>query len=159
MQIQNEQILTLTRQGLSAEQVAQALELPLEAVRLIANGVATHNKRVSLKERFGDLEEIAINTLKEVCQFGENESARVRAAELLNTKYCAKVDIFDVDSIVAAMERAKAASTINEDNGSDYGLDDYNGSLALKDEVKRNNIIDISSSPTNKKEERELVLS
>ena len=86
MQIQNEQILTLTRQGLTAEQVAQALELPVEAVRLIANGVATFNKRVSIKERFGDLEEVAINTLKEVCQYGENESARVRAAELLDTK-------------------------------------------------------------------------
>jgi len=153
MQIQNEQILTLTRQGLTAEQVAQALELPIEAVRLIANSVATFNKRVSIKERFGDLEEVAINTLKEVCQYGENESARVRAAELLDTKYCSKVDIFDVDSIVQAMEKAKVASQILDDQ-KDYGLnDDYNGSKALMNEINKNNIIEIGVSNAPKLEE------
>jgi len=155
MQIQNEQILTLTRQGLSAEQVAQALELPIEAVRLIANSVATLNKRVSIKERFGDLEEVAINTLKEVCQYGENESARVRAAELLDTKYCSKVDIFDVDSIVQAMEKAKAASKVDyPTDEKDYSLnDDYNGSKALMNEINKNNIIEIGTASTSKLEE------
>lgn len=77
------QIIELHKQGATVEQIAQALgKDPLVVGMLVRSKVDT-SRKLTLEERYGDLKEIAINTLKDVCQFGENESARVSASKIL----------------------------------------------------------------------------
>jgi SHS2 domain-containing protein len=76
------QVLSLLGQGLTTVEVAEAMQLPLEVVTTI---VEEKNKQheAGIKREFEDMQSLATNGIKRVLQYGENESAVVRAAELV----------------------------------------------------------------------------
>lgn len=77
------QILKAHEQGLSIEDIALALSKDPAAVALVIKTQVDNNRKMTLYERFGDLKKVAIETLKEIAEIGENESARVNAAKIL----------------------------------------------------------------------------
>ncbi len=76
------QILSLLEQGLSPVQVAESLQMDVEVVETII-GEVERKKNAELKKEFHNLQDLAIGGIKKVLQYGENESAIIRAAELV----------------------------------------------------------------------------
>lgn len=109
----NTQIATLYKNGCSVDQIAHALGLQLQAVDLILKGLFATRKKQTLQERYGDVEDLVVQTYISVMQNSENDSARVRAAELLDTKIThGGSQEFDYDTIVEQLKEAnKIVST------------------------------------------------
>lgn len=77
------QILELHKNGATIEQISQAMGKDPIVVGMLLKARVDTNRKLTLEERFGDLKELAINTLKDVAQYGDNDSARVSAAKIL----------------------------------------------------------------------------
>lgn len=76
------QILSLVEQGLTVTQIAESTQLSLEVVESIL-GEVERKKQQSVKKGFEDMQQLATDGIKKVLQYGENESAIIRAAELV----------------------------------------------------------------------------
>lgn len=76
------QILSLLEQGLTPQQVAESLQMEVGVVETIITEVE-RKRNVELKKEFADLQHLAIAGIKKVLQYGENESAIIRASELV----------------------------------------------------------------------------
>lgn len=77
------QILELHKQGATIEQIAQAMGKDPTVVGMLLRARVDAGRKLSLEERFGDLKQLAIDTLKDVAQFGDSDGARVAAAKIL----------------------------------------------------------------------------
>lgn len=111
---QSIQIRVLYDQGYTPQQIASGLGLNEEAVTLVIKGFNVGEKKYNtLKERFGDLEEIAMVALIEVCENSENHSAKAMAAKILLERKEAinsKIE-FDYEMLANRLNKAKEASS------------------------------------------------
>lgn len=83
----NTQIITLHSSGLTPLEVANALDLEPILVEAIIQGLAMKKRKRSINERFGkDVQDLVLATYINVMESSENDSARVRAAELMDGK-------------------------------------------------------------------------
>lgn len=126
------QIEKLLKQGASPGEIAEGFGFDLQAVEFIASQMGSSKKQMSLAERFGNLQEIAISALINTIQTTENDGARVMASKILldehhtsgKTGFCydelanaiaqsqARVQAIDVDSEVVS-ERIRAVEDLN----------------------------------------------
>ena len=76
------QVIALSGQGLSAEDISQALTLDLDAVELVLRGAEERRSMEcsKLEKGFSALEDLAISSISNVLAYSENDSAKVRAA-------------------------------------------------------------------------------
>lgn len=121
MNTQNLQIKVLWEKGETTEDISRGLGLNAEAVELVISGFKKAGEKAkNFKDRFGDVEQLALDTLKEVCATGENESARVMSAKILLEKKAALNSeiVFDYDEIAERLSRSRKASSLNEDEAT-----------------------------------------
>lgn len=100
------QIVGLYKQGWSAKQIAEALELNVGAVELM---IAGQNKSVAgNKARFGDLKDNALKALEEVMMFQTDfPAARVAAAKVILDEVSKGEEVvFDYDKLASIMGKA-----------------------------------------------------
>lgn len=76
------QILSLAEQGLTTSQIAESTQLSIDVVESIL-GEIERKKQQSVKREFENMQQLATQGIKKVLQYGENESAIIRAAELV----------------------------------------------------------------------------
>jgi predicted DNA repair protein MutK len=76
------QLLALLEQGLTPLQIAESTQMSLETVESIL-GEIERKKEQEVKKEFQEMQGLATNAIKKVLQYGENESAMIRAAELV----------------------------------------------------------------------------
>jgi len=115
----NLQIQALSKQGYTAEQISMGLTLNLDAVKVVLAGIEGGKKEAkTLEERFGDVEELAVDCLKDIVLSGQNESAKVMASKLLlemkesiNNKMG-----FDYDKVAERLEKSRKVSEVEEES-------------------------------------------
>jgi hypothetical protein len=79
----NSTIFKLLSQGMSVGEIAETLTLDEDIVQMAVDSLREPAKEVTIEELVAKYRPTAVRVLAEIMQFGENESARVKAAQIL----------------------------------------------------------------------------
>lgn len=105
----NTSIIKLYQDGCEPETIAEALQLQPELVKIIIDNLSARKKKMTLEQKYGDLKDIAIRTLMDVAERSENDSARVRAAEMLNNEVSGGGALdFSYDELSEALQKGRS---------------------------------------------------
>jgi hypothetical protein len=112
----NTQILALRDKGLSPIQIANALTMEVEVIDAILGGFNANarEKKSTMRETYPDMDELIVNTLRDVCMDQSLGGSRVLAAktlrDIMDNEEDAKVGKFEFDPLKVA----EALSQIND---------------------------------------------
>lgn len=118
MDSETSQIIKLQSQGLTAEQIAQALEKHPTVVDAVIKSHLKNASKVSFAQKYGDLENLIVNTYVDVMERSQNDSARVRAAELLDSKMenSGVNGAFDYNQILSTLKDVNKRLTVSDED-------------------------------------------
>lgn len=127
----NTQIVALHQKGATASEIAGAFNLQPEIVEVIIKGLCAKKQKQTLEQRYGDVTDIVMRTFIDVAQFSDNDSARVRAAELLDAKVNGGAATeFSYDELAESLNRCreivndsvKPLKVLEQDNNTSLNL-------------------------------------
>lgn len=118
MDLETTQIIKLAKENYSAEEIALALGKHPALVDIAIKSHLRARGKQSFEERYGkDLQDLVVATYKDVMENSENDSARVRAAELLDTKIeNSGAQGFDYSQLANALKELNQSIEINDED-------------------------------------------